>query len=459
MGVSTKVVKFIENIYSDTKTAIWTGNELSEYFETFTGVKQGCLLSPILFTFYLNDLHDYLNGGIHIDGRNVRLLMYADDIVILADNIKILQEMVNRLESYCELWNMEVNLNKSAIMVFRKGGKLSSKERWFYKGNEVRIVSEYVYLGVLLTPKIVFNKHIEKRNLSAKNGINLSWQNVLGKNDITVRAKYKLFLAVCRAVQTYAAEVWGYKYYEEVFKLQKYFLKRILKLPSFAPTYVVMMETGVDDTNLFTLDLHLRYIIKTIFEHDDQRLTHQLSLKILEKNIFWAKEINKMCTAYGMTWNVDNLNAQTWNNKRIELLRLERLKKNEEMRFRIFQSNTRIYKNLDHTRGQFYINGNYDINSISWIIKARGDLIKLNGSESKLCSLCNRREIETLQHFLGTCPILAEFRYRYFGKKQLTEIEIINTLDGVCTNSWTNLVKYICVSLRYRQELINEFNM
>lgn len=458
MGVSTKVIKLIENIYSNTKTAIWTGNELSEYFETFAGVKQGCLLSPLLFTFYLNDLHDYLKGGIQIDGLNVRLLMYADDLVIVADDIKILQEMMNRLEKYCELWNMEVNLNKSEIMVFRKGGKLSSKEKWFYKGNAVRIVSEYVYLGVLLTPRVVFNKHIEKRNLSAKNGINLSWQNVLSKNDISVRAKYKLFLAVCRAVQTYGAEVWGYKYYEEVFKLQKYFLKRILKLPSFSPTYVVMMETAVDDTNLFTLDLHLRYVKKTLFEHEDRRLTRQLSLKILEKNIFWAKEINKLCAVDGMTWDLNNLNVQTWNSKRIELLRLEKLKKNEEMRLNL-QSSSRIYKSLDHTKGPFYINGNYDINSISWIIKARGDLIKLNGSESKLCSLCNLREIETLQHFLGACPILGEFRYRYFGKNQLTELEIVNVLDGLYVNSWKNLVKYICVALRYRNELINEFNV
>lgn len=48
--MSTKVVNLIENIYKNTKSAVWTGDGLSEYFETYTGVKQGCLLSPLLFT-------------------------------------------------------------------------------------------------------------------------------------------------------------------------------------------------------------------------------------------------------------------------------------------------------------------------------------------------------------------------------------------------------------------------
>ncbi|XP_037961125.1 uncharacterized protein LOC119690188 [Teleopsis dalmanni] len=110
-GVSTKMVRFIENVYSNTKCAVWTGKDLSNEFSAVSGVKQGCILSPHLFVLYLNDLHDFLGGGIQIEELNIRTLMYADDIVILADDITTLQKMIYKLESYCHSWNLEINLS------------------------------------------------------------------------------------------------------------------------------------------------------------------------------------------------------------------------------------------------------------------------------------------------------------------------------------------------------------
>ena len=126
MGISLKFLRLLSALYSDTQSAVWNGSRLSDYFETKSGVKQGCLLSPLLFALYLNDLHDALGGGICVDGINVRLLLYADDIVILADKPAVLQQMITKLEGYCQDWNMTVNLTKSKIMVFRKGVKWRS---------------------------------------------------------------------------------------------------------------------------------------------------------------------------------------------------------------------------------------------------------------------------------------------------------------------------------------------
>lgn len=71
-----------------------------------------------------------MGGGLYVDEKNIRLLLYADDIVIMADSVNVLQSMIKRLENYCRNWNLEVNLNKSEIMVFRNGGRRAREEKW-----------------------------------------------------------------------------------------------------------------------------------------------------------------------------------------------------------------------------------------------------------------------------------------------------------------------------------------
>lgn len=168
MGISSKFLNLLSKLYDGTKSAVWNGESLSDYFETLSGVKQGCLLSPLLFALFLNDLHDELGAGLNIGETNVRLLLYADDIVILADKPHVLQLMINRLERYCINWSMKVNLDKSKIMVFRKGGRLAEHEKWTFNGAYVEIVNSYCYLGVKLSTKMSFTEHIQDRSKSAK---------------------------------------------------------------------------------------------------------------------------------------------------------------------------------------------------------------------------------------------------------------------------------------------------
>ncbi|XP_075150847.1 uncharacterized protein LOC142224955 [Haematobia irritans] len=168
LGVSTKILNLIKSLYQKTKSVVWIGEEMSEHFNTYTGVRQGCLLSVLLFTLYINDICDYLDGGINVDELNVRVLLYADDIVLLAEDRTVLQEMIHNLEMYCSQWNMVVNLEKSKIMVFRNGGRIAKEDKWTYLNRDIEVVNEFCYLGVTLTPKMSFTKHVEKRNTSSK---------------------------------------------------------------------------------------------------------------------------------------------------------------------------------------------------------------------------------------------------------------------------------------------------
>lgn len=463
IGISTKMLNFIESMYANTQVAVWNGEELSDYFETRSGVKQGCLMSPLLFALYLNDLHDHLNGGIRINALNIKVLMYADDIVMISDEPRKLQSMINRLEEYCENWNMELNLNKSEIMIFRKGGRLARDEKWNYKGETVRIVSEYCYLGFILTPKLSFTKHVEQRNKSAKNSINAVWNSFLKNKNLSLNSKWKLFQAVSRSIQSYGAQVFGYSHFEEIDKLQRFFLKRIFNLPSFTPNYSIDLEFDLECGHIYALNLHLTYINKTLFIFNENRLPHKLSKIILQKNIFWAKKWNDLGNNHNIQWTTENLNIDIWNANSKHLINQLKINSKAIAISNARSSLTRVYKDLDYNQGKQYVNFVNNPRNIMWIFKARSDLICLNSSRfanrsNTLCTLCNLREDETIFHFVATCPILREFRIFCFDKRVLTQNEFINILDGKSDSDWKNLIEYFNCALNYRKFLIDEFN-
>lgn len=57
--------------------------------------------------------------------------MYADDMVIFSESIAGLQSLLDQLTYYCSTWKLHINVNKSKIVVFRKGGRVKECEKWY----------------------------------------------------------------------------------------------------------------------------------------------------------------------------------------------------------------------------------------------------------------------------------------------------------------------------------------
>ena len=80
--------------------------------------------------------------------------------MLISSTILGLQKQINELENYCEKSKLTVNMNKTKVIVFKNGGKLSKSEKWFYKGNMIEITSSYKYLGVYFTNHLSWLVHI-----------------------------------------------------------------------------------------------------------------------------------------------------------------------------------------------------------------------------------------------------------------------------------------------------------
>ena len=85
--INGKFYLVIKALYTNTLSAVRTNNELTNWFVTDSGVRQGDNLSPVLFNIHLNDLAEELNKlklGVKINDFCVSLLLHADDIVLLS---------------------------------------------------------------------------------------------------------------------------------------------------------------------------------------------------------------------------------------------------------------------------------------------------------------------------------------------------------------------------------------
>ena len=96
---------------------------MTESFPCYTGVKQGCMLSPTRFNLYLSDLPEFLNSSSSTDillddsEKPVNCLLYADDLVTFSLSANGLQTLLNKLESYCEKTELTVNLDKTRTLL------------------------------------------------------------------------------------------------------------------------------------------------------------------------------------------------------------------------------------------------------------------------------------------------------------------------------------------------------
>ena len=85
------------------------------------------------------------------DSLNCSYSFFADDVALLATTPCGLQNQLDSLKVCCDRLKMEVNKDKTKVMVFRKGGHLSKHEKWYYDGAEMELVNKYSYLGFVFT--------------------------------------------------------------------------------------------------------------------------------------------------------------------------------------------------------------------------------------------------------------------------------------------------------------------
>ena len=111
-------------MYEASRTAVLLDGEKSNMFSVEQGVAQGCSLSPILFSVFINDLlKEVEEAGVGVQLCNDRSrtgMLFADDFVGVSDSRENIQKLIDVVHNYCNRWRLKANVSKSAVMVFAR---------------------------------------------------------------------------------------------------------------------------------------------------------------------------------------------------------------------------------------------------------------------------------------------------------------------------------------------------
>ena len=207
-GIPSGYVNIIKYWYSNQYVNVRYGNGYSSEWKLCNGIRQGGVLSGILFNLYINDLIDNVSKsklGCKLGVYTSNIVAYADDLVILTPSRSSLQILIQLINNEIRKIRLNFNSLKSKCMIFDKKCKKNQVlESFSLEEKHLECVNEIKYLGYIIQDNMLSDKDIER----ARNKFYKEFNVLLRKfNSSSINVKLYLFNQYC--VQIYGSELWN----------------------------------------------------------------------------------------------------------------------------------------------------------------------------------------------------------------------------------------------------------
>ena len=135
------------------------------------------------------------------------VILYADDTIILSESKENMQNSLDIFHSYCEMWNLRVNANKTKVMIFSKR-KVRQNIEYYLNGQKQEIIDTFTYLGVLFKYNGCFIETRKKRVEQAHEAL-FSIYKLIQNESIPIDVQLKMLDSMVEPILLYGSEVWG----------------------------------------------------------------------------------------------------------------------------------------------------------------------------------------------------------------------------------------------------------
>ena len=451
----------IKTLYCSSTCSIRIAENKTRSFSYSRGVRQGCILSPLLFNLYINNLpylfEDTMSDPFVLpNGTKINSLLYADDLIILSRSKIGLQNCLNALSSYCETRMLKINPKKTKIMIFQKRPRKSVDTNFKIGTETIQIVQEYTYLGTRLTPTGNFTlaqEHLKEKALHAFSSIRK--HTLLHR--LNPNTASQIFDTIIFPILSYSSEVWGmytkqdFKKWDNsaIEKIHLKFCKRYLEVNNKASNSACRAELGRLPLIVPINQKIMKYFVYLNNKNNSsivkQALLMSKNLHSINNSGFYSNFIN-MIEQYHST-NVDLESFDNDTVKRYSTYMKEKyiyfwqhtVEHSKKLEFyKVFKDEYSTSDYLHQLR-----NFNERRNLVKFKVSNHKLMIELGRyqrdhipRENRLCPLCKSNQVENESHFLFQCS-----RYSFQRQTFLTGInEIIPDFERKSTSESIKLL-------------------
>jgi hypothetical protein len=310
-------VRLLFTMYTNHSACVCWNAVYSRTFPIKNGVRQGGILSPILFCIYIDKLLLLLARsavGCHIGKNFLGALAYADDITLIAPSPNAMRTLLRVCDEFAEEYFVTFNAKKTKCIYYPRmhctgthDDNVNLKPLFFVNGNSIEYVQKWPHLGHILNSELDDNDDIENRRIQTVKQIN----DVLcyfGKLDSSI--KLKLLYSFCSS--WYGCELWDP--YSKALPLLciswRKALKRIWNLPNTTHTNILY---GLCCKRPIEVDIHSRslsFIFKCI--NSDNNLVRSATRHVIVTSGSQSpigKSFIYNCTFFGLCFQVPEIES------------------------------------------------------------------------------------------------------------------------------------------------------
>ena len=209
-GVDNNLIKAIQSFYDNPESMVRIGGETSEKFKIDVGVRQGCILSPLLFITLMDSISKQckgmrsLNVGMwKMKPVQLKMLAFADDLVVFGKSQDDLNHNVRILNWELKKRGLVINAKKTKTMVISRE---PCKHKIKLNGEVLEQVDSYKYLGVIISSNCSLKEEINQRISKATKVYSQLGHSFIGKRELTTKTKISIFNSIYCPTLIYGSE-------------------------------------------------------------------------------------------------------------------------------------------------------------------------------------------------------------------------------------------------------------
>jgi hypothetical protein len=312
LGFHGRFLSALERLYVEVLYKIRVGSADSPPLPSTTGTKQGSHLSPLLFGWFVEQLHGILlsetedDPGTTIGDHRVPDLLYADDTALVASlstplgevDVSQAQRYLDLLSSFCDIFGMRVNVHKTTAVEFVPSGLAPTPGLTLtYRGDVIPVKPECIYMGLLWKhDQPLFHSHRAHAYVVGLRALHGMLARCKGMGITRPDLLSRLFKILVRSTFSYGCQVWGVATFRHTSDprlmfgsqeinpgehLQMMFLRHLAGVGTSAVRLTILAEYGHHPIMHYYLKLATRFWNRTL-DADPSSLVHQALLADIE---------------------------------------------------------------------------------------------------------------------------------------------------------------------------------